>query len=228
MTDTLKKFGDYMMPLMIASKVEANRYDLDRFAGCAFNLTADGSIATCSHIARQVGSDEILVAQDTNDDKLYPVSEISYHKNLDFAVGHIERPQCLLPQPFAGQVLPGLDVFAMGHSSAGKEDKTIKTERRYFKGYVTQTTDQSVVVELSFPSLPGFSGAPVWVWGNGEFAGMLFGNHESTIEIHSFEERREDDSTATERIYRVIEFGLMIPVSSVTDCCREMGVTAFN
>lgn len=228
-------FGQYVVPLAAAKMINEYQFTLERFVGSAFFITGDGVIATCSHIIDDLLNNEFLVYRNMATGEICKLEDINCHPKFDFAIARTNITESKFIQPCEKNVYLGLDVLTFGYTSIGKLPNELKISTRMLKGYISRISIDNELpktketIELSFPSLSGFSGAPVWVWNTNNFAGMLFGNLESSIETFSFEERSESNSIITkEKIYRIMEFGLMHSMSTIKECIEYFGINAVN
>ena len=227
---TTSNMGDLLLPLVIAKKERTSgKTKLERYAGVSFYINSNGLIATCGHIIDGIVDDEILVVKELTTNSFLEVIDIKRHPTKDFAIGKIgvKNNKCIAP--FEQPVLPGQNVRAFGFTSPGKSGGEINIEGRLLKGYVVRTSPLPILpvslstCEVSFPSLNGFSGAPVITDGlNGKLIGMLYGNLESTIQTYGISELREKDKEISEKIYRIIEFGLIHTISDIRTFWSEI------
>jgi hypothetical protein len=211
-------YGEYQIPLLIAKKRhEGNELhmDINRYAGVAFFIGAEGRIATCKHIIEMVQDDEVLLGKNLITGDIDVIYNIKSHPKYDFAIGNFIKHQnykCF--ELLDTKYLPGHDVRAFGFNNIGQKNKIVEVNARMLKGYVVSQSDSSnhphalSSTELSFPSLKGFSGSPLVSEQTGKLAGMLFSNHESSIEIHSITDVEENGDKFAESIHRIVELGL--------------------
>jgi len=124
--------------------------------------------------------------------------------------------------------LMGHDVRVFGFNNMGKTGNVVDVKPRLFKGHIVSTSDNSAhpeaksTTELSFPSLKGFSGSPLVSTENGELVGMMFSNHESSIEVHSFMDVEDNGDTFKEGIYRIIELGLAHSIKDILEFISDI------
>jgi len=215
-------YGDHIIPLMIA-KQHINtecippriNNTIDRYAGVAFYTSDNGDLATCKHIIEMVQANEVLVGKNLNTGELAVISNIKVHPTYDFAIAKFNKNQNSQPLQIEDTAyLPGHDVRAFGFTHSGKDENIVKVDPRLFKGHIVRTSEDSEkdfaksTMELSFPSHKGFSGGPLVSEQTGKIVGMLYGNQESSIEIHSFLDVDENGDKYQEGMYRIIELGL--------------------
>tara|TARA_R110001583_G_scaffold153929_2_gene305617 strand:+ start:1647 stop:2339 length:693 start_codon:yes stop_codon:yes gene_type:complete len=225
-------YGEYQIPLLIAKqRFEGNtlHIDIDRYAGVAFFIGDEGKIATCKHIVEMVQEGEVLVGKNLISGEIDVIYNIKSHPQYDFAIGNFIKHQsykCFELRDIA--YLPGHDVRAFGFNNIGQENKVVNVNARMLKGYVVSNSETSdhplanTTTELSFPSLKGFSGSPLVSEQTGKLAGMLFSNHESSIEVHSFTDVEDNGDKFAESIYRIVELGLAHSAKDLIKFIREM------
>ena len=223
-------FGRYLLPLLVVRLNQHGAASLLRYAGVAFYLQSDGLLATCKHIIESIGPGETLVAKNLQTGAMEMLLDIRVHAKADFALCRTMAPT---PHDYFRHLLTpvqlGAGVQALGFTAAGAEGKNLVVDARLFKGYVSRLSqnasrpDAISTLELSFPSLRGFSGAPV-IGAQEQLIGMLFSNHESTIELFKYEEVDDEKSRYRESVHRVQEFGLVQPVADIRQFSAELGV----
>jgi hypothetical protein len=211
-------YGEYQIPLLIAKlRFEGStiHYQIDRYAGVAFFIGEEGKVATCKHIVEMVQEGEVLLGKDLISGDIDVIYNLKSHPQYDFAIGNfIKHKTYKCFELCDTDYLPGHDVRAFGFTNIGREERSVRVSARMLKGYVVSHSDTSThplacsTTELSFPSLKGFSGSPLVSLDTGKIAGMLFSNHESSIEVHSLTEVEENGDKFAESIYRIVELGL--------------------
>lgn len=207
-----------------------------RYVGSSFHINDEGLIGTCAHIIDDVLDDEILVAVDASsqNNDMYPVNEITKHPSFDFAIGVVKRPKYDVIPIFGEQILHmGTEVFAYSFMPDSIIDGKWHINQRVFKGYVVGSHDNNPnssigarsTCELSFPSLKGFSGTPIFFDKKETcIAGMLFSNKTSSIVSHEYSEVAEDGKVFSEKISRVIELGLSHTAFDLRNFLNDLGV----
>lgn len=219
-------FGDYQIPLLIAKKtVKESKVNLqiDRYAGVAFYIGDGGKVATCRHIIQMVQEDEVLLGKCLITGEIKPISNIKVHPKFDFAMGIFPTSNTYEQFEFSGDELHiGHDVRVFGFNNMGKVGENVEIKARLLKGYIVSISDKAEhpeansTTELSFPSLKGFSGSPLVSTVTGKLVGMMFSNHESSIEVHAFTDVEDNGDTFKEGIYRIIELGLAHSISDIS------------
>ena len=229
---------DYIYPVYSLSKDGSEL----TFLGSAFSISSDGLVATCAHVlsSRDENTDLYINMGCDKDLHKLKIIKIYQHKSMDFAVAKVESEgQSKFLKPYEGSIKIALDVMSYGFMHPEKKGQNVILRPRFLKGYVTRVSPQPPVFqlanstcELSFPSFSGFSGAAVFVKndrGDGlEVAGILYGNFESSVVVHSYEERNEDGSQSFEKINRVVELGLMHTISDIKNFLDDLGINAFK
>lgn len=223
-------FGRYLLPLLVVKLNQHGAGSLLRYAGVAFYLQSDSLLATCKHIIESVAPGETLVAKNLQTGDIEILYEIKTHPKADFALCRTMSPA---PHDYFRHLLTpvqlGTDIQALGFTAAGAEGKNLMVDARLLKGYVSRLSETATrpdarsTLELSFPSLRGFSGAPV-IDAKNQLIGMLFSNHESTIELFKYEEVDDEKSRYRESVHRVQEFGLVQPIADIRRFSTELGV----
>lgn len=221
-------FGEYLVPLVIAEPT-ATGYSLDRYAGVGFYLGDDNRIATCRHIVEACVDGEILAAYSLATNSLFAAYGIRKHPVYDFATALIDgAPSHKHFQISQHDVGLGDDLQALGFTARGRDRNVVTIDARLSKGYVTrrserpETEDSQSLMEVSFPSFKGFSGAPVLSPNTNQILGMLFSNHESTIEQFRYSELKDENKIFSESVHRVIECGLAHPASDLLKFLQEV------
>jgi hypothetical protein len=231
--------ADFILPLVTGKKVGTDTVDaLHRYAGVAVYIGSYGLVATCAHIVESLDNEEILMAKDFNLDQFFEVQNIVCHPSMDFAVGQINVKDNSYLCPVNERLTPiimGTDVSSFGHVNIGKKGIDISLKYRFFKGYISFLGDKpdsskrsKSLCEVSFPSLAGFSGAPVFLKGSDRLVGMLYGNNESNIEVFSFSEIADDNKKYSEKVFRTIEFGLVHTISDIISYLDDLDIKAFS
>jgi len=223
------KMGEYLLPLVIFKKVgREGKPKVDRYAGVTFYLDQNGLIATCGHIIDALGEDELLFVKEPITGNFLEVTNIRRHKTKDFAIANIETQNNKSLEQYEGEILPGLDVRTWGYTSAGMFGDNIHVEGRLFKGHIVRTSGESQLpfanstCELSFPSLSGFSGAPLLSEGNSKLVGMLFNNSESTIQVYSYVQIDDGEKILKESIHKIVELGLAHTIDDINLFIKEI------
>ena len=227
-------YGKYVLPLAVAKRTAPNQGDLERFAGSAFYIDSHGTIATCSHIVGSLQQNEFLVAKELRTGTFLEVKNICCHERFDFAVGHIDANNNLFFKPIIDELAIGDDVGAVGLTLYGKIGKDVRIDARMLRGYVSRISNQlqetirgKSTLEVSFPSLTGFSGTPITTHNGSFLAGMLYNNIESSIEVFSFSEVNENGEKYSEKIHRIIEFGAAHSLKDIRSFLVDLKINAF-
>lgn len=228
--------ADYILPLAIGKKLTETRFKITSYAGSSFYLNSDGYIATCAHIAKSLSEDEVLIAKNLKLNTKLLVKDLVIHDTMDFAVGRIEIRNNKFLNPIKNIPLhPGLSVQSFGFVFHEKHKEDIILYPRLMRGYITSIASNPgrirgcrSIFEISYPSLAGFSGSPVLPEAQGPLIiGMLFNNSESSVEIHSYTEVDEDGVKSSEKISRIIEFGLAHSIDDIQHFLTQLGIRAF-
>lgn len=206
--------------------------------GKPFYIGSQGLLSTCAHIVEPLADGEILIAKDFNLDTFLEVKDIICHQSTDFAVGRINVNNSRFLCPLDSKstpVLMGTDVQAFSFENYGKQGEDLALRPRFFKGYISFIGRKPehfrrcrTLCELSFPSLAGFSGAPVMYSTSDNLLGMLYDNKESSIEVFSHSEVEEGEKRYSERIFRTMEFGLVHTIDDIQVFLKDLGIKAFR
>jgi hypothetical protein len=123
----------------------------------------------------------------------------------------------------------GTSISSFGYINAGRVGSDLRLEDKYFKGYISYIGNKAdtdlrcrTVCELSFPSLTGFGGAPVFFENKSALIGMLYGNRETSIEVFSRSEFGNNGKP--KKILRTMAFGLMHTVNDIVTFLEDMGI----
>jgi hypothetical protein len=151
-------------------------------------ITADGAVATCAHVvALPDNMKEGHLIAVTDDDVVYPVTEIlAVDPARDSAIIRV-KAEALTPLPLATEVIPGDPVWCFSDPSA---------KRGYYsEGIVSRFSKRPFIrkKEAPLPAKEAMAAAPVWLettldWAPGSSGSALldsFGNcvgHVSQIE----------------------------------------------
>lgn len=221
---------EFLLPLGVAKRIEDGRYLVDEFNGSSFFVNGQGWVATCKHNLPDLSDDRHYTCHYLVDESIHELNDIRRHPRMDLAVGRVELSGGYLT-PHLDRLLLGIDVCAMGFVKRGIHEGKLKVDIRFLKGYVTRVGPNDfglptgpTLLEVSFPSLPGFSGAPLLTDTN-QLLGMLYGNLESTIEVYSTKEVADADGEFRESIYRVVELGLAHPLDQLEQGVRDLGIS---
>ena len=220
------------MPLLAVDLSPQGTASLKRYAGVAFYLQADGLLATCKHIIQSLEPGETLVAKNLLTGDTERLIDTRCHPTADFALCRTLSPTThdyfrhLDIEPALGT-----DVQALGFTAAGAEGRNLVVESRLFKGYISMSgkhparPDARSTLAVSFPSLRVFRVAPVICGSGSALVGMLYSNLESTIELFKYEEVKDGAHRFSESVHRVLESGLVQPISDIRSFVDELGVT---
>lgn len=201
------EFNEYLIPLVIGKPV-GNGFHADRYAGIGFFIGKD-LIATCKHVVEMVNEGEMLVGLDRVVDSSFEVIDIRCHPIYDFAIGTFplgkhHKKFTLTPQKH----FLGADVQAFGYTADCKDGDTVRIDARLFKGHIVRTSatpirpDARSILEVSFASHKGFSGAPL-VGVENALVGMLFTNLDSYVEHYKILDVDDGKILHKETAYRV-------------------------
>ena len=204
-----------------------------RYLGMSYHFNDQGNIATCKHIVESLEEHEALYGVELHGDRLmFKVEDIRSHPKYDFSVGFVSRKIYeAIPLHEKKEVYIGTNVFAYGSTNEGIINGKLVTTPRLMKGHIVRTFEESFLsdarstCEISFPSLKGFSGTPLFFDNEKtSAAGMLFSNLESTIELHQFQEIERNGKMYSERVHKVIELGIAHTAYDVRVFLKDLNI----
>jgi hypothetical protein len=203
--------GQYVLPVL-ELELKNTVLVLKKYSGCCFFVGNDHLLVTCRHVLED---NHLPHVQDSNG-KSHKILDVWHHPQLDLAVARAPGIGAISMNPLTCRLTLGGDLSAFAYLNHNMDGK-FAILPTIAKGYITElpfSVDQCAKglgkYALSFPSLAGFSGAPVTVFDSIYFAGMLFGNHQSEITVFSNNEVNDDGSIWQERLVRVVDQGTMI------------------
>ena len=191
-------------------------------------------IATCGHIAAAPASNEDLMAYDLNLQRFLKLEMLQIHPEMNFAIartGVKQNKYLRLAKTDMHPIELGTNISSFGYINAGRVGSDLRLEDKYFKGYISfigtrsdKTLRCRTVCELSFPTLNGFSGAPVFFENKNSLVGMLYGNRESKIEVFSNKLIEIKGKAVTKKHPRSMALGLMHTVNDIVAFIEDMGI----
>lgn len=221
----------FLAPLFVAKRQDQQPAVIVRFAGSSFLLNEQGLVATCGHVVDDIREGEILGAKDLATGALCKVDILSRHRRYDFALLRVyglsqpkALPLCSTP------TLLGDDIQCLGFTSVREAEGDVELAARLLKGYVARIAKHSPVpeaqslLECSFPSLAGFSGSPVVRVGNFKVVGMLYGNIESSVTVHSHTEQDDKGARYSEQTKRLLEYGVAHSTDDFRSFAKDLGI----
>lgn len=228
------KMTHAVIPL-IGAKRTAGNIDLTRFLGSATII--DYQVCTCAHVIESINFEtDIVLSKWVPEDPSSPwvvFTNAKVHPRYDFAIlksNQIPSSQSLMLRENLQDM--GMQVYAVGYhddgvvmTSDGK--RNINLAPRSFFGNIVRfhqepNNKSSAVCELSFPTLSGFSGAPVLNSSFDKILGMVYGNIEQKIQVHSKYELREGQMEFSETVNRILELGLFHSADSIKNFLADL------
>ena len=227
----MSDFRYLVLPLFIAVLKEGEIAEPLKYLGMAFFINKEGTIATCSHLISNADPNKSIIGIQMHNDKFFEVKNIKCHERYDFAIAETDiKDNLVLPLIEKEHLRAGTDIVAYGVNTAGMDGQVLDLHPRFMKGYLVRVGEKPAVeharsvCEVSFPSLSGFSGTPIVSdLPNQQIVGMLYGNYESTIELHNTTEIEENGSKYSEQIHRVLEFGLAHTADDIYKYLEDLG-----
>jgi len=204
----------FVFPL-VCGRPDDDIFRIDRFIGSGFWIDSHGHFLTCKHVLDEVGEGECpAIGQPFGDERdgYIPVTGSTAHSEFDLALGRTMVKNSRFLDAYDGPLAPGLDIAAFGFMEWGKSGDSLELDVRYLKGHVTRISEDATglptpyIVETSFSSPSGFSGAPLL--SGSKVVGMLFGNVETKLQGYSLTEVQDGDKEFRETAYRIHEYGL--------------------
>jgi hypothetical protein len=217
--------GQYVWPIL---ELEDNNgtLGLRRYSGCAFFVGDENILVTCRHV---IEDNSLPYVQDPNGHS-HRILNPLYHQVLDLAVAHVPGINPGRLSPLTCRLTLGADLSAFAYLDHNM-DGQFAILPTIAKGYITElprTVDECDrgcgKYAVSFPSLSGFSGAPLTMFDQPYFAGILFGNHQIDITVFSNEEINDDGKVWKERLVRVIDQGQMIGYGDIMKLIEQYQV----
>ena len=228
------KLATHLLVILAAKLDGNNKVVAWRHLGTGFHIGCSGTIATCRHIVQSCGEGEVLLALEGSIKKaFFPLYDIQSHPKYDFAIAKIDRPDTVeFPLIYSGENLyVGDDLLAFSYFGIGGGGalQPPDLQGRLFKGHIVSIHQREIpgvsptTCELSFPSISGFSGAPL-LHEKDCILGMLHGNLESSIEVYRYEEVVSPSIKNAESIHRVLELGLAHTAMDIRRFLNDLGV----
>ena len=206
----------HVFPIVSARQRTDGVLAIDRFIGTGFWITDSGDFLTCKHVLDEIQTGMVpAIGQPFSENKgtYIPILKSVVHANFDLAVGTARVKQKTIPLEFyTGTFATGLDVSVFGHTDGGKLAGSLNLDVRYLKGHIVRTAPPVIgipsaqLVETSFGSPSGFSGAPLLV--DFKVAGMLYSNVETKLQSYSVLEVDDSGREYRETNSRIYEYGL--------------------
>lgn len=234
MTTTLN-VTNAVLPLLKGNRMADGTINATGYLGSA--TVIGNEICTCKHVIESIDYvNEVVLTKWIPHEPNSPwvvFTGADIHPRYDFAVLKSTRSHPLESLPLADIQDMGLQVYVFGFHDDGVNmqidgQKLYKVAPRAFFGNVVRFFNESnnmssSVCELSFPTLSGFSGAPVISSGLDSIVGMVYGNVEQKIQVHSKYELREGKMEFSETVNRILELGLFHSVNCIKRCLVDLG-----
>jgi hypothetical protein len=177
------------------------------------------TVCTCKHVVASVDfSREVVLTKWSLQGPWVVFTGARRHPQFDFAVlDSAEQPPLDSLPLFQNMMTMGTMVCAAGYHYDGvaqtPSGESLMLAPRAFLGNVVRVHDSvsnhsPAVCELSFPTLSGFSGAPLVSRDFDRIVGMVYGNVEQSILVHSRYEQRDGNTEFSETVNRILDLGL--------------------
>jgi S1-C subfamily serine protease len=205
------------LPLLKGILKSPQQAIVSAFLGSATVL--QGRVFTCRHVVEAVdfSKELVLTKWDLNGDWVV-FDRVAMHTKYDFAELKTQAKPPFESAPlYNKQVTPGTLLYAVGYHHEGSDTQgvtpNIAIAPRLFHGNVVRVWEignnkSPAVCELSFPTLSGFSGGALIGAGFDRVFGMVYGNLEQSIQVHSKYELKDGAVRFSETVNRILELGL--------------------
>lgn len=224
-----------LLPLLLCDWISPNRMEISEFIGSATIIGK--SVCTCSHVIKSIDFKKNPVVsrwipQDENGSFVVFTGAES-HPKYDFAVLQSKESPPFDPLPLNEQMLDmGPLVRTIGFHQDGCRinpdgRKMFQVAPRSFFGNVVRVYEEASNkslshCELSFPTLSGFSGAPVFSDGLDSIVGMVYGNIEQKIQVYENFELVDGEKRYSETVNRILELGVFHSIKSIKSFLADL------
>jgi hypothetical protein len=213
-----------------------------RFLGTSFLINEDGGLLTCRHVAESVNDKERLAVlhfdnrRETRqalvlvDEVLFPADEKLDSAYLPSAVSVIKN-RVLWPRGDQSWILMGIEAHAFGYTARGNP---LPIEIGYHAGSVVvrRHSDPNLggypSIVLGFSVLEGMSGCPLASADSPDLTrriiGICCGNESQRIVASEVVSTDIGGRQVREQIQRLVEQGLALPIWTISEFLREIGV----
>ena len=224
-----------VLPLMKGYKTGQNIVEAIGFIGSA--TIVGNNVCTCAHVVQSVDfKSELILTKWNPDNPNEPWQEFigaKVHKKYDFAVLQTINSPPNKPLPLSNTPLEmSQQVYGIGFHDDGEcispeGRRNFQVAPRSFFGNVVRVDEQvnnfsPSLCELSFATLSGFSGAPVFSPGLDSIIGMIYGNVDQKIQVHQRYELIDGDMKFSETVNRIMELGLFHSAKSIKTFLKEV------
>lgn len=226
--------SDASLPLLRGFRAATGIWEVSGYLGTATIIGR--KVCTCSHVIGSINfENEVVLTKWVLNDISAPwivFTGAKIHPRFDFAELQTSEdpPQESLPLERIGDIGPLVYVVGFhddGFKSTPEGLKNFNVAPRAFFGNVVRVFEEPnnkslSVCELSFPTLSGFSGAPVFSVGFDRIVGMVYGNVEQKIQVHSKYELHEGRMEFSETVNRILELGLFHSIDCIERCLVDL------
>ena len=172
----------------------------------------------------------MLVGKNLDSNILGQISNIKVHPKYDFAIGQfIGRTNHSVFKFGIVDAYLGKDIRSIGFNSAGKLGNNVNAEVRLFKGNVIRYSNSPLlkisksIMELSFPSLEGFSGSPVLDELSGDLLGMLYYNQEYNAgQLETGENKNNSGMKHIHTISKIVDMDLSHTIEDIKSFLKDL------
>lgn len=224
-----------LLPLLLCERDSKNHLEISGFIGSATII--GNTVCTCSHVIESIDFKKNAVISRWNpsdeDGQFFEFSGAKLHPKYDFATLQTNESPPLDSLPLSEQILDmGPLVRAIGFHDDGYRinpdgRKMFQVAPRSFFGnvvrvYEVPSNKSPSQCELSFPTLSGFSGAPVFSNGFDSIVGMIYGNIEQKIQVYENYELVDGEKRYSETVNRILELGLFHSTQSIKSFLADL------
>ncbi|NLI26153.1 MAG: trypsin-like peptidase domain-containing protein [Acetobacter sp.] len=192
------------------------------YLGACFFVGSPPTLVTCRHILEGISDARVQSPNYTN----IPIKNVKFHSSLDLAIANIDSNEMEVLQPLSCPLTLGGELSANSYFKDILDGNPVILPH-LSKGYIASTPVNSYsnpgfgLYHLSFPSLAGYSGAPVCIFNTRHFAGILIGNKETSVTVFSHSEVDDDGKKWAEKTVRIIDEGLFIGYADIMKFIQE-------
>jgi hypothetical protein len=201
-----------------------------KFLGNAFPITPNGGLLTCRHVVQvNLSENHKMAVYDNEENRITLLSEsdILYDGNSNMDLAYIQnalqrKKEEYIPILTPNKVIIGTDIYSYGYFMSGKN-----LEQGFFSGTIVNIFREGSAysIRLPFAVLEGMSGSPIATYHNGmKLIGIGYGNRASRILASEVLEYRDDKINYTEKIHRIVEFGIAYHAETIIEFLNRINI----
>ena len=227
------KINKFVRPIGIKKHNRIN------FAGSAFGLEKPGLCVTAAHIVRDMSRDQIVLEHGTDlgeSSRFWLPTSVTIHPSADIAVMKFDKYEAIPffkiaePPIDIGEFHLGTEVRSYGYPRTVKKDNWVSLEPRLMTGTIQRVLPSRherlsyQTYELSFPSVDGQSGSPVFLVEDSNSAlAMVIGNFESSVQVDEDVEHIVNGNLKKQVITKkVVSYGIGLALWPLADWIRSL------